>query len=152
MNKKKLQREQLARKMEGLAAALLVTPPAAGWIKATRTALGITMQQLANKLSKTRQSVEDSERRESEGSITINALKETATALDMQLVYGFVPLDGTIDNLIERKASELAKQIVLRTSASMKLEDQENSKQRLEKAIAEKTLELKTEMPKILWD
>jgi hypothetical protein len=34
----------------------------------------------------------------------------------------------------------------------MKLEDQENTKQRIEKAIQERTTIIKTEMPKTLWD
>jgi len=34
----------------------------------------------------------------------------------------------------------------------MKLEDQSNSKKRIQKAIEERTASLKSEMPKILWD
>jgi hypothetical protein len=34
----------------------------------------------------------------------------------------------------------------------MKLEDQENSKQRLKIALEERTAILKNELPKILWD
>lgn len=70
----------------------------------------------------------------------------------MQLVYGFVPNDGSLEALIERKAKELATQIVMRTNNSMKLEDQENSKQRIEKAIQERAFAIKTEMLKTLWD
>jgi hypothetical protein len=80
------------------------------------------------------------------------ALKEAAKAMDMQLVYGFVPNDGSLELLIERKAKELATQIVMRTNNTMKLEDQENTKQRIEKAIQERTTIIKTEMPKTLWD
>lgn len=127
-------------------------PPPIGWIKSIRTALGMSMQQLGNRLSITKQSVQDIEKREQEGSITLRALKEAAKALDMQLVYGFVPNDGTLEALIDRKAKELATQIVSRTSNTMKLEDQENSKQRIEKAIEERTVALKNEMPKSLWD
>jgi hypothetical protein len=70
----------------------------------------------------------------------------------MQLVYGFVPNDGSLEALIDRKAEELATQIVMRTNNSMKLEDQENSKQRIEKAILERAFAIKTEMPKTLWE
>jgi predicted DNA-binding mobile mystery protein A len=108
--------------------------------------------QLGNRLSITKQSVQDIERREKDGSITIKALREAARALDMQLVYGFVPNDGSLELLIERKAKELATQIVMRTNNTMKLEDQENTKQRIEKAIQERTTIIKTEMPKTLWD
>jgi hypothetical protein len=70
----------------------------------------------------------------------------------MELVYGFVPKDGSLDILIERKAKELATKIVSRTSHTMKLEDQENTEERIQKAIAERTALLKHEMPKVLWD
>lgn len=92
------------------------------------------------------------ETREKEGRITLNSLRETADALDMQLVYGFVPKDGTIEALIERKARELAIQIVSRTSTTMKLEDQGNSEERLKKAIDERTAIIKNELPKVLWN
>jgi predicted DNA-binding mobile mystery protein A len=110
------------------------------------------MLQLGNRLSITKQSVQDIERREKDGSITNKALREAARALDMQLVYGFVPNDGSLELLIERKAKKLATQIVMRTNNTMKLEDQENTKQRIEKAIQERTTIIKTEMPKTLWD
>jgi hypothetical protein len=70
----------------------------------------------------------------------------------MELVYAFVPKDGSLDTLIERKAKELATEIVLRTSNTMKLEDQEVSKKHIQKAILERTIIIKNEMPKILWD
>jgi hypothetical protein len=46
----------------------------------------------------------------------------------MQLVYGFVPNDGSLDALIKKRATELASQIVMRSANTMKLEDQANSK------------------------
>lgn len=129
-----------------------VVPPPTGWLKALRAALGMSSQQLANRLSLTRQGVLAIEQREKDGSITLKALREVANALDMQLVYGLVPKDGSLDALVERKAREMAKQIVLRTSNTMKLEDQENSRERIEKAIEERATAIKTEMPKTLWD
>ena len=152
MNKKRLQVEQLDRKLEGFKEAIQVTQPTMGWLKTIRVSLGMSLQQVADKLAITKQSVQEIEIREKEGSITLNSLKETANAMDMQLVYGLVPKDGTIDDLIERKAKELALKIVSRTSNTMKLEDQENTKQRLQKAIQERTAIIKNEMPKSLWD
>ena len=75
-----------------------------------------------------------------------------AAALDMKLVYGFVPNDGNLDNLIEKKAYELAKQIVMRTHNSMTLEDQQISYDRIQKAIKERTAAIKQELPNSLWD
>jgi predicted DNA-binding mobile mystery protein A len=152
MGKKSLQLQQLNSKMLGFTSLQQVAIPPTGWIKAIRTAIGMSMQQLGNKLNVSKQGILDIEKREKDGSITIKSLKEIARALDMQLVYGFVPNDGSLELLIERKAKELATQIVMRTNNTMKLEDQENTKQRIEKAIQENTTSIKTEMPKTLWD
>ena len=152
MSKKLLQIQQLDSKMLAYSKLKKIAPPPTGWIQAIRNAIGMSMLQLGNRLSITKQSVQDIERRERDGSITIKALREAATVLDMQLVYGFIPIDGSLDVLIERRATYLATQIVQRTSNSMKLEDQENTKQRLNKAIKERVITIKNEMPKTLWD
>lgn len=152
MKIRSLQLQQLNTKMLSFNSLQHVAMPPTGWIKAIRTSLGMSMQQLGKRLSVTKQSVMDIERREQEGAITLKSLREAARALDMQLVYGFIPIDGSLDALIERKAKELATQIVMRTSNSMKLEDQENTSERIKKAIEERTISIKYEMPKTLWD
>jgi len=152
MGKKSLQLQQLNSKMLGFATLKQVATPPTGWIKAIRTAIGMSMQQLGNKLNVSRQGVMDMEKREKDGTITIKSLREIARAMDMQLVYGFVPNDGSLDALIEKRATELATQIVMRTANTMKLEDQANSKKRIETAIRERAAAIKNEMPKILWD
>lgn len=83
-----------------------------GWIKAIRISLGMSMQQLGNRLGVTRQTIHDLEKRETDGAITIKSLRQVGKALDMELVYGFVPKDGTLDALIDRKVRELAETIV----------------------------------------
>ena len=152
MGKKSLQLQQLNSKMLGFASLKKVAIPPTGWIKAIRTTIGMSMQQLGNKLNVSKQGVMDIEKREKDGSITIKSLREIARAMDMQLVYGFVPNDGSLDALIEKRATELATQIVMRTANTMKLEDQANSKKRIETAIRERAAAIKNEMPKILWD
>ena len=110
------------------------------------------MQQLGNKLNVSKQGILDIEKREKNGSITIKSPKEIARALDMELVFGFVPNDGSLDALIDRKAKKLATYIVMRTAYKMELEYQGNSKKRIEAAIKERAEAIQNEMPKILWD
>lgn len=143
---------QLDAKIKKLNSASNTELPSTGWIKATRMALGMSQEQLGKKLQITRQSVQELEKREQEGTITLKTLKEVAKAMEIQLVYGFIPNQGSLEALIEKKASELATRIVMRTSNSMKLENQQNSDKRLQKAIKERTRMLVNEMPKILWD
>lgn len=152
MNKKSLQQQQLGRKMSTFPKEQDNAMPPSGWINAIRTALGMSLQQLGDKMSITKQSVQNIEKREKDGSVTIKSLRAAAKAMDMHLVYGFVPIDGSLDALIDRKVRELATQIVMRTSDTMKLENQENTKKRIEKAIKERAEIIKNEMPKILWD
>ena len=46
----------------------------------------------------------------------------------------------------------MAEEIVMRTSHTMKLEDQENSEERIKKAIKDRAEKIKNELPKYLWD
>ncbi|MCB0738803.1 MAG: mobile mystery protein A [Bacteroidetes bacterium] len=152
MNKKRLQIDQLETKLSDFSTVSNSPVPPTGWVKAIRLTLGMSLQQLANRLSITKQSMSEIEQREKEGAITIKSLREVARGLDMKFVYGFFPNDGSLDALIERKAQELATKIVARTSNTMQLEDQANSEQRIKKAIEERTYILKQEIPKVLWD
>ena len=121
-------------------------------IRAIRLALGMSQEQLGKKLKITRQSVQELELREKDGTISLKTLKEVARVMEIQLVYGFIPNEGSLEALVEKKALDMAKRIVMRTSHSMKLEDQQNSGNRLQKAIKERAQTIKNEMPKILWD
>lgn len=150
--KQQLVIEQMDKKLTVFHSAENAIVPPKGWLNAVRVSLKMTLQQLGNRLNITPQSANDLEIREAMGTITLNRLREAANALDMKLVYGIIPKDGSIELMIEKRAKELAKKIVLRTSNSMKLEDQENSAERIEKAIQEKTEEIKEELPKYLWE
>ncbi len=152
MRNNKLQFQQLNEKMLQLSGMQHVIVPPIGWIKAIRNGIGMSMEQLGKKLSITKQGVMDIEKREKEGAITIKSMQEIAKAIDMQFVYGFVPVAGSLDQMIEMRALELARKIVQRTSTTMKLEDQVNSKERIEKAIKERASEIINNTPKILWD
>ena len=48
--------------------------------------------------------------------------------------------------------AQSVKEIVMRTSVNMSLEEQKNSERRIRKAIKEKALEIQRGMPKYLWD
>ncbi len=122
------------------------------WIKSIRTTLNMTLEQLGNKLGVSKQSVLQYEKSEAMGTISIKNLREIGNAMDMQLVYGFVPMDGSLEKLVERKATELARKIVMRTHQNMKLESQENSSKHIDLAIEELRDEFKRELHKSLWD
>jgi predicted DNA-binding mobile mystery protein A len=151
-NKKKLLIEQLDQKLKPFLKTETVLVPDKGWINTIRTTLNMTMAQLGTKLNMTRQGVNKIEESEAKGTISINSLKEIGEVLDLKFVYGFVPKNGTIDNLIEIKAEKLARKIVLRTNQNMKLEDQGISNEKILQSIQDLTIEIKREMRKSLWD
>lgn len=151
-NKKKLLVEQLENKVAKFKNAGMIQVPDKGWINTIRTTLCMTREQLGARLSMTKGAIQKIEERDSTGQITINKLKHVGRGLDMRLVYGFVPTDGTINNLIDLRAEKLARKIVLRTNQNMKLEDQGISEKRIKDSIKDLASEIKREMRKSLWD
>lgn len=152
MKKGKILLDQLDNRIEKLKEFGNISQPQSGWVNSLRLALSMSLRQLGNMMSMKAPSVKEIEQREVEGSISINVLKKFAEALDMKFVYGFVPKDGSLEEMIKKRALVKAKEIVGRTSINMSLEDQKNSDERLKKAIEERAEEIIREMPKYLWD
>ncbi len=151
-NKKKLLIEQLDQKLKSFVASKNTTTPTKGWLHTIRTSLNMTMEQLGNKLSITKQGVKKIEESEAKGSVSLKTLKEVAQALELQLVYGFVPKNGSIKQLVDKKATALATKIVLRTHKNMQLENQAITDVKIKQAIKDLAEELTREMKKSLWD
>ncbi|HRN26642.1 MAG TPA: mobile mystery protein A [Ignavibacteriaceae bacterium] len=145
--------EQLDKKFESIQkVATVMSVPSNGWLNTIRKSLNMSLKQLAKKLKVTSQNVNQLEVREKDGTISLQKLKETAEALDCMLVYAIIPKSGSLKKMIELRAYNVAKEIVLRTSHTMKLEDQENSEVRIKKAVSDRTEKIKNELPKYLWD
>lgn len=151
-NQRKLLIEQLDQKLLRFQDAYKINVPADGWIKSIRTTLNMTLEQFGNRMGKTRQGARRIELSEASGTISLKLLKEAGLALDMKLVYGFVPVQGSLESLIEQKARDLAQRIVKRTHQTMMLEDQSTGEDHMKKAIEELTAEIKQEMNRSLWD
>lgn len=150
--KQKLIIEQLDKKIELLHKIDKLIIPSEGWVYSIRTALKMSLRQLGNKVGITAQSIKEIEQREKAKTISLKTLQEVASALDMNFVYGFIPKEKNIEEIIEKRAYKIAEKIVLRTSKTMQLEAQENAKARIQKAIKSRAEEIKREMPRYLWD
>ncbi|MCE7056370.1 mobile mystery protein A [Algoriphagus sp. AGSA1] len=151
-NKNKLLIEQLDQKLKTFHTAKETKIPTRGWIHTIRTALNMTLAQLGSRLNMTRQGVKRIEESEEKGSINLKTLRQLGEALDLQFVYGFVPKDETIDNLVNKHAEKLARKIVLRTNQNMQLENQGIKEEKVIESIKELTAEIKREMRKSIWD
>ncbi len=151
-NKQQLLLQQTDNKLKAFKDLKGIVAPTKGWINTFRTTLKMSLRQLGNRLHISPQSTKEIEEREANGTITLNSLRDVANAMDMQLVYGFVSKHESLEQMIEKRAKEVALEIVMRANNTMTLEDQQNSKERIEKAIAQKINEIKNEIPKYLWD
>jgi len=151
-NQRKLLIEQLDRKLKPFSDSESIIVPNSGWINTIRTTLNMTLEQLGKKLNMTKQGVKRIEESEAAGTLTINSLKEVGNALEMKFVYGFIPLDGSINSLLDRKSRILAEKIILRTNQNMMLENQEIDKTNLRNAIDDLSKEIKVELKKAIWD
>lgn len=143
---------QLDQRIKPFFPAFSVKTPFNGWINNIRSTLKMTQQQLGERLNISKQSVSKIEARETEGSISLKSLQEVGQAMDLKLVYGFIPMEGSFEDLVDKKAQCLAKKIVLRTHQNMKMEDQAVNQKRLDESVKEPAQEIKAEMRKTLWD
>ncbi len=148
---RKLMLRQLDRKLEKLSVLNELEVPQEGWIKSIRTALNMPLTRFAEKLKKSPPTVKELEEREANKTITLKKLMEIGEALNLKLVYGFIPQDGSLEKMIEKRAIKIAESIVRKTSHNMALEDQRNSEERLREAVKERASKIKEEMPKYLW-
>lgn len=115
----------LDRKLPQLAVGTAGQKPSQGWLRAIRTAIGATQQQVASKLGVTRASYADFEKAEQRGTISLHSLEKAAQAIDCSLVYFLVPNAGVADSFEALAERHDPRRKHLRAAEhSMALEDQ----------------------------
>lgn len=97
--------------------------PQVGWIQTIRTTLGMTAQQLAQRMGISQATVSNLEKSEAAHTITLQSLQRAARALDCDVVYALLPRQPLAD-MVEDKAAQLASASVLRVRHTMSLEAQ----------------------------
>lgn len=101
-----------------------MTPPRGGWSKAIRTALGMTLDDLAARLGITRSALSRLEASEQKQTIQLDSLRRVAEALDCDLVYALVPREP-LQAMVDRQRARAAQELDARTRTHMRLEDQD---------------------------
>ena len=123
-------------------------PPARGWIRAIREALGMSTAQLAQRMGMRQPSIVGLERSEEEGRIALASLRRAAEALDCTLVYVFIPNQPLATTVRERAAAWLRRRRQL-VEHTMLLEDQQ-VKEGVTNAQVEDAL--RDTNPRMFWD
>jgi len=123
-------RRELDRKFGSANVEPLRARPRSGWIRAIRSALGMSQRALAQRLNVSQPSVAILEKAELDGGITVGKLAEVARALDCTLVYSLVP-NTSLDETVQHQARRVATEALGYVGATMELEDQAVDSDRL---------------------
>jgi predicted DNA-binding mobile mystery protein A len=126
MNRQSILIDALDKRVPALRTAQAeASKPVRGWLRAVRTACGLSQAWLAKKLKTTQQAVTAFETAEERGTITLKSLERAAQALDCELVYFVVPRGKVAATYRELARLHDPKFKLLQASEhSMALEDQ----------------------------
>ncbi|WP_373999479.1 mobile mystery protein A [Bdellovibrio bacteriovorus] len=147
----KLRRHQLDRFFRQSESVLSAKAPKNGWVKEIREALGMTMQDLGERLGVIKQRIERIEKDEVAGKVTLQTLNDAAGALDCELVYFFVPKGQGLQKNLEAQALKAAREIVKSTEHTMSLEAQDTSKQAQQHLLESVAQELLLKEDRRIW-
>lgn len=145
-----LLRRQIEAKLQGAKKTTLPQPPRKGWIQAIRTALGMSVAQLANRLSMTDSGVRKLESSEYQRTITLQTLDKVAEAMDCQVYYVLIPND-TLENSRRKQAYQVAAAQLQKVAHSMSLESQCVSSDETAHQIEQEVKRLLTDESRKLW-
>ena len=148
---KKLIRKQLDKKLKKLKPLLHTAVPTGGWLKAIREGLGMTLEELGNRVDLDRSRIYRIEQAEVNGNVKLSTLQKMAEGLGMKFVYGFVS-DQSLEEIVRKQASEIARKRLKRIDHSMKLELQGLSDEEQEEELNDLIDKIMVEEPKTLWD
>jgi predicted DNA-binding mobile mystery protein A len=148
---RKIARQALETRLRAIRrVAPSLTPPSGGWLKAVRTALGMSGRQFAARLEVSPPTANGIEKSESRGTATLDTLRRAAAALDCTLVYALVP-NGDLETIVQQRARSLARERLRRVSNTMALENQEVPGASSEREVARLAEEILTSEPLALW-
>jgi len=125
--------------------------PRGGWVRAIREALGMSAHQLGTRVRVKRQTIENLERSEASGKISLDSLNRVAKALGCRVIYALVP-EKPIDEMQRERAQLIAESVMKPVSHSMRLEAQsisEREEQRQKEQLIQKLLQGN---PRKLWE
>jgi predicted DNA-binding mobile mystery protein A len=149
------QRQALDSKLNHWRALANETIPRKGWLRAIRESLGMTLQQLADRLSTNSATVFRLEERETKQTVSFQALDRAARAIGCKLVYAIVPdtvAENPLDTILEKQARAMAIEQIKSVSHSMRLENQGVGPKESENHVRELTKELKEKLDSRIWN
>ncbi len=146
----KTQRRSLDEKLKSFRASRAVVPPKSGWVKAIRESLGMTSQQLAERMGIQQSGVSLLEQREVDKKVTLETLQRAARAMGCELIYALVPRES-LEKVVDEQSMITARKILEKTLHTMDLEQQQVGKAETDLHLHELATELKNKLDGRLW-
>jgi predicted DNA-binding mobile mystery protein A len=148
---KKLIRDQLDKRLDGLVPLADSPVPATGWIKILREALGMSAKQLGKRVGIDQSRISRLEKAEADGDLKLSSLKKVAEGLDMKFVYSFIPKER-LETMVHEQAKKIALKRMAKVNHTMRLEEQELSNEQKEQTLEDLIQKILLEEPKDFWD
>jgi len=146
----KSQRRALDQKIAELGNFENLVIPKKGWIKIIRESLGMTLEQLAQRIGVVPSNVAIMEKREVEKKLTLETIERAAEALGCRFVYMFVP-KKSLEKMVQDQAEKAASEILQNVHHHMKLERQNVSSDTAKEQAESLAFEIKEKMDSRLW-
>ena len=128
--------------------------PPEGWLATFRKALGMSQVDVAERLGVGRATVQQAERREPNGSVTLETMGKMADSMGGRLVYAIVPKERPekgVSKLVDDQAQAKAEAFIRYANAQMALEEQALPTRRNRDKAKELAAELVRNMPRDFW-
>lgn len=155
-NRKKIhnQRQLVDAKLQPWLQARNTDMPLDGWLKAIRTALGLTAAELAKRADLQASDVLHLEKREVLKSASLAALDRAAKAMNCRLTWAIVPETPyhSLSEIVEKRAQKLALKLVKAVDQTMQLEAQGISAEASKKQAEDLAMELIRNGDPRIWD
>ncbi|MFG1515870.1 mobile mystery protein A [Halobacteriovorax sp. ZH2_bin.1] len=113
-----------------------ISRPRGGWIHKIRKMLGMTQEQVAERMNIKAPALNRIERAEVQGSPTLDTMKRVAEAMNCDFVYAVIPREK-ISKIKRKQATKYARAIVGDANLHMEIEDQAVDERALEKNVSE---------------
>lgn len=121
--KQSLSLKQASRRASQLRAMKESATVSQGWIRYMRESLGMTLRALGARANLGISTVQQAQRNEAAGTISLKSLRHLAEAMECDLVYAFVP-KLSLEKTIEAAARAKAERLLRAADTHMTLENQ----------------------------
>ncbi|MGD0143711.1 MAG: mobile mystery protein A [Rhizomicrobium sp.] len=142
---------QLDQRFAAIRPLLANARPPKGWVRAVRNTLGMTTQQLAQRIGVSQSRIPELEQAEANGNITLKSLERAAEALGCRVVYALVP-ERPLAEILRAQAERIADRQLAAVAHSMQLEDQAVEDKTVRNEQRNRLIEQLLLRPARLWD